>query len=440
MIISRKFLSLDEEDNNRKFICEQYRRKELLQRDAATKLWISERQFRRVYNNYIKQWDTWLIHWLKWRKSNYKWNKDKEDKIKEFISQVKYQDFWPTFLMEELRDIGIDISDEWLRKYMIKIWKRESKRQRDMTIRHRRERKHYTWEMLQYDGSYHRWFEDRIDEEFCLLVAVDDATSEIMHMVIWENEWYDATIRFWIWYIIVHWLPESIYVDRFATYKVNHKKAIYDKSMITNFERAMTRLWCIVIKANSPQAKGRVERINQTLQDRLIKKMRLEGISNVEEANEYIKNIYIPRHNRKFKVEARKSWDKHKKLGEDIINNLLWICAIDYSRIIQNDYIVTYKTRYLQLEPKNITRVYTRTKCIVRENINGEIQVIVNDKIIPHKEIDAWRIKQKKAEYRFKVNTKKELEKKEREKTRAEEKYKLSKEKQIYYRNLSRKD
>jgi len=230
----------------------------MIQQNWADLLWVGLRQFQRLIKSYKEQWEIGLIHWLRGRTSNHHKDKKKELEIIEIMNEKIYHDFWPTFLNEELVKRGIEISVESLRKLMIREGKREWKKQRDMQLRNRRQRKAITWEMIQYDGSYHHWFEERLDEEFCLLVAIDDATGKLMQLWMSDNEWWVNTIVFWIRYILRRWVPESIYVDRFATYKVNNKKATDDRELVTQFERCLRKLWCKLIKANSPQAKWRV--------------------------------------------------------------------------------------------------------------------------------------------------------------------------------------
>jgi hypothetical protein len=255
------------------------------QKDWARILWLSTRQFRRLVKCYKEQWEIGLIHWLRGRKSNHHCNKDKENHIIALMNEEIYHDFWPTFLSEELAKKGIKTSVESLRKLMIREGKREWKKQRNMQIRNRRTRRSILWEMIQYDWSYHYWFECRLNEEFCLLVAIDDATGNLMQLWMCDNEWRESTIAFWIKYILKWWVPELIYVDHFATYKVNNKKATDDRELITNFERCLRKLWCRLIKANSPQAKWRVERANQTLQDRMVKMMRIDWINDENRLN-----------------------------------------------------------------------------------------------------------------------------------------------------------
>jgi hypothetical protein len=397
-------------------------------------LWIGIRQLQRLIKSYKDEWDIGLIHWLRGRKSNHHKDKTKEWQIISIMNEEIYHDFWPTFLSEILAKRWIKTSIESLRKLMIREGKREGKKQRDIQPRNRRERKAMTWEMIQYDWSYHYWFECRLNEEFCLLVAIDDATWNILQLWMWDNEWRESTIAFWIKYILKWWVPESIYVDRFATYKVNNKKATDDRELVTNFERCLRKLWCKLIKAHSPQAKWRVERSNKTLQDRMIKMMRLDGISDVDSANKRMEEVYIPRHNEKFWELAEIGGDKHRKLNEEEIELLNEVFSLEELRTVHNDYVVQYKTKFYQLKPEWITRIYTKTKCIVRELITWEIQIIANDKKIPYIEIDKrWR-EIEQAKFRWTIYRKKIELTKQKEEQRKKERHTISKQRQIEHK------
>jgi len=427
MTINKKYLPLTQEELEKRTIMEKYCSKHIKQSDWAIKLWISIRQFRRLVKSYKEQWDIWLMHWLRGKNSNHHKDKKKELEIIEIMNETIYHDFWPTFLSEELAKRGIKISVESLRKLMIREGKREGKKQRDMQLRNRRQRKAITWEMIQYDWSYHYWFEERLDEEFCLLVAIDDATGKLMQLWMSDNEWWVNTIVFWIRYILRRWVPESIYVDRFATYKVNNKKATDDRELVTQFERCLRKLWCKLIKANSPQAKWRVERSNQTLQDRMVKMMRLDWISDIDSANKRMEEVYIPRHNKKFWVKSEISWDKHRILTKEEKDVLKRTFSLEETRVVQRDYVIQYKNRFYQLQPEWITRMYTKSRCIIQETMDWEIQVLANEKIIPYIEIDAKGRKLEQAILRWNIYQQKLEKTREKEIRRDEERHIISK-------------
>lgn len=433
-----RVIALNQTELRKKHIVEEYCNKQMKAKIWAERLWVSTRQFLRVVKSYKIGWDFWLIHKLKWKESNHHKDFEKEDWVRCLLREDQYYDYWPTMIAEEAESRGIEVSDERVRQFMIREWLRENKKQREMKIRENRTRKWSKWEMIQYDGSYHRWFEDRLDEEFCMLVAIDDATGEIMQLRICDNEWWESAVIFWKRYMRRYGIPEIIYVDRHATYKVNHPKATDDRKLITEFDRCLKKLSCELIPANSPQAKWRVERCNQTLQDRLVKMMRKEGINDVDSANKYIEEVYIPWHNGKFAKKARIAGDRHRELTAEEVENLDWIFSVEETRSLRNDYTLQYQNRTFQLDPRGIMKLYPKTKCKVQENVTWGIQIIANEKTIPYKEIDTESRRINEAIRRTAIRAKKERQNKElmeaRKRDREESRHIISKQKQIQWR------
>lgn len=263
-----------------------------------------------------------------------------------------------------------------------KLWKIKPRKQsKDMHCW--RPRKDCFGEMEQFDGSYHYWLENR-SEELCLLLAIDDATGKITYAKFDFNESKETVFKFWKEYVLDKGLPIAIYLDKFSTYKINHKNAVDNQDMITQFQRTANQLGIKLITAHSPQAKGRVERVFETLQDRLVKEMRLRGISTIQEANQYLKE-FIPEFNAKFAVIPNKNIDLHKPLGNDLKGRLSQIFSVQSQRIVCNDYTVMFKNRYFQLEQKQPTTVFKKDTVIIEEHLNGEIKICLKDKYLNYK-------------------------------------------------------
>lgn len=296
------------------------------------------------------------------------------EEVEEFFEQKKHQDFGPTFAQEKLADLGIVMNRETLRLMMIKkkIWKPHLRRG-PAIIREWRERKECFGELVQFDGSYHDWFENG-DEE-CLLAVIDDATGRIIEAVFEDNEGVHAVFRFWLAYVEAYGRPRAIYLDKFSTYKVNHKNAVDNKEFITQFERAMAELDIKVICANSPEAKGRVERLFGTLQDRMVKEMRLVDIKIREHANQFVREKYLPDHNRRFSVPARNANDMHRPLSSEMRSKLSSIFSLQSRRKVGNDYTVQFKSQWLQLEAQQKTVVYKRDTVIIEERLDETIHI-----------------------------------------------------------------
>ena len=286
----------------------------------------------------------------------------------------KYRDFGPTLLAEELsEELWYEINRETLRKAMIRWWiwvpkKRKIKRK----LRVRRERE---WMMIQFDGSYHEWLED--GQERCLLVAVDDATGKIKKMKLVKSENFGEVIRFWKEYFEEIGKPESIYLDKHATYKVNHWEDVFDEERRTRFAIGMWKLWVKVIYANSPEWKWRVERIFRTLQDRLVKKMRVRDIKREEEAEKYFEE-YIREHNKKYGVKAVLEWDSHIPLTKEEKESIRWYFGKEEERKLKKDGTIQYNKKIYQIKRWEV--LYNWRIIRVLESIDWEVKLYTWEK------------------------------------------------------------
>lgn len=248
-----------------------------------------------------------------------------------------------------------------------------------------RQRRACLGEMEQLDGSPHAWFEDR-GEECTLLAFIDDATSRIMDGMFAD---YEGTFTFFAAmqkYLEKLGKPLSVYVDKHSTFKVNRQATIEEELKDTQaqsqFARAMKELGIQMIYAHSAQAKGRVERLFETLQDRLVKEMRLEGISSKQEGTKYFRQVYIPKHNKKFAVAPGEAADLHRPLLPQ--DDLEQIFTVRSERKTSKDYIVRYKNKRYQLKPPKGYRYSLRkAKIIVAENKEGKVSFLYKGKEIP---------------------------------------------------------
>lgn len=331
-------------------VIQRYLSWDILQKEAARQLQKSTRQIRRIAERFLKEWASWLIHKARWRPSNNIWNPQKYIQALNII-QEHYSDYGITLCKERLEEKhNISIPLETLRWKMIEagLWK-EKKQKKQAEHRHARPRKDSYWEMVQYDGSYHAWFEWRNNTtKQCLLVAIDDASGKVSACFD-ENEWVDATFRFWKKYCESHGKPMSIYLDKFASYKTNVPESRDTQEVPTQFGRVCQELGIHLIFAQSPQAKGRVERINRTLQDRLIKALREENIADIQEANIFLENIFLPDFNRRFMVQTVSSSDLHIPLRWDERERLAHIFSRHIPRKIANDFTIRFENKYYQL-------------------------------------------------------------------------------------------
>jgi transposase len=355
--------------------------KELTATQAASLLNITTRHIRRLKRKVKKGGIKGLIHKNRGRRSN---RKTPDEKREEIIALIKksYPDFGPTLVAEKLEEVDkIQINKGTVRSIMIEegIWQPKVKK----TDKHRswRQRRASYGEMLQYDGSYHHWFEDRGDK-CCLLASIDDASNRIW-LKFDKHEGVFPTFSFWREYIKRFGKPYSIYVDRFSTYSINHKLAKENSDTLTQFQRALEKdLNIEVIHAKSAEAKGRVEKLFKTLQDRLVKELRLNNINTIEEANRFLEEEYIDKYNARFMVEARSKANLHKQLSKQEENNLDSIFSRQYERVIRNDFTISHNKNYYQLIENQPMTVCKRDKVIIEEKADKTINIRLKGKYL----------------------------------------------------------
>jgi hypothetical protein len=354
--------------------------------DASLKLGLSIRQIKRLRKKVRDGGAKELIHGSRGKSGNRKINSEIIKKARELLKE-KYPDFGPTLAQEKLEEINkIKIGTEKIRQMMIeeKLWKPRLKK-KNGEHRQWRERKENFGEMEQFDGSYEDWFEGR-SPVCCLLASIDDATGKISKAKFAKNEGVSCVFEFWKSYVKVNGKPLSVYLDRFSTYKQNMKSIADDPKALTQFERAMeTDLSIKIIHAYSPQAKGRIERLFGTLQDRLIKEMRLKNICSVEEANKFLEEEFTPSFNKKFSVPARGKNNLHKKLNDFEKENLDKIFSVQNSRIVCNDFTIQYQRKYFQLLKDQPTLVLRKDKILISETIEKKIFISLREKNLNYK-------------------------------------------------------
>ena len=348
--------------------------------EAAEQLHLTTRQVRRLKRQVEKYGTQGLAHHSRGVTSNRKLNQTFVDRIINLLRTV-YVGYGPTLAAEKLfeRD-KIKISDESLRAIMIRnnLWKSRS-RKKNKQHRHWRPRKENYGAMEQYDGCYHHWFESRAPE-CCLLLAVDDATGKITKARFDHHEGIRPTFGFWQAYIEENGKPAAIYLDKFSTYKINHKAAGDNKELITQFQRAGQDLGIELISANSPEAKGRVERMFKTLQDRLVKELRLQSISDIKTANKFLEEKFIPAFNEKFAVRPTKPADLHRPLTKMDRERLPSIFSVHSTRVVMNDFTVRFQNKYFQLEQQQPVTVCRQDRILIEEHLDGSIKLKLRGK------------------------------------------------------------
>lgn len=362
--------------------------KKITQEKAGELLFLSREQANRICQKIKRTGDRAVIHGLRGQPSNHQLPKGLADKAVEKI-KGSYNDFGPTLAAEKLLLLeDIKLSDEKIRQLMIsaKIWKPKKRK-----AKHRqwRERKDCLGEMEQMDGSDHAWFEKRNDK--CILLAsIDDATNKVF-LRFSKHEDTRELMRFTRTYIEKFGRPISFYVDKDSIYITNRQPNLEEELRgsyaITQFTRAMEKdLNTKVLTAHSPQAKGRVERLFKTLQDRLVKELRLANISSIEEANKFLDDYYISFHNKKFSVLPKTSVDLHRPLNKTR-NKLDRIFSIQENRVLSNDYTVRWRTRLLQIKKHQPFFLLPRTPVTIEERLDASLRVRYKGAYLNFKEI-----------------------------------------------------
>lgn len=377
-------IAMSTQEVDRLKIVEKVLDRQLTQAKAGEVLGLSERQVRRLVNRVREEGARGLVHRNRGKPPPNKMSEECESQVG-LIVKEHYHDFGPTLASEKLLERnGIKVGREKLRQVMIAhgLWKVRRRRKRD--VHQWRERKAYYGEMVQMDGSHHDWLEDR-GPKLVFMGYIDDATNWVFGLF-YDYEGIYPAMDSLERYIRLYGLPHSLYLDKDSTYKTTRQpdtdELLKGKEAETQFERACGELQIEVIHANSPQAKGRIERAFGTLQDRLIKEMRLEGVSSREEANRFLKK-YLPFYNKRFSKVAREEGDLHKPLAKHI--NLREIFCIKGKRTINNGYIVKWRGRMFLIA--NPTIAMRRRKVTVMEHFNGEIWIRFKGRYLQFKEI-----------------------------------------------------
>jgi hypothetical protein len=342
--------------------------KEILQEQASEVLSLSSRQIRRIVKRVRQEGDQGVIHKSRGRPSN----RRMPDEIREKVIQLyrsEYEDFGPTLAAEKLEERHrVRVNEETLRLWLIESgdWKKRRKRRGH---RRWRERKPHFGEMVQMDGSHHDWFEGR--GAWCVLMGyIDDATGKVFGRF-YDYEGTIPAMDSFKGYVKEHGLPLAVYLDRHTTYKSPAPASIQDElnnqRPLSEFERALKELGVEVIHATSAPAKGRVERLFGTLQDRLVKEMRLRGIRTVQEGNRFLKQ-YLPVYNRRFSVPPQEKSNLHRPLPLGI--NLDSILCIQTERALRNDFTVAHNKKLYQIEDRTHA-----SKVMVHEQLDGSIKM-----------------------------------------------------------------
>jgi len=354
--------------------------KEMTQVEAGLAIDLSSRQIKRLVRRVRIEGEQGVCHRSRGRRSNRKILERIREKVLNLCKR-HYVGFGPTLASEKLLERNqIKVSKESLR-----VWLKQAeipyKRRKKRPHRQWRERRAHCGSLIQMDGSHHLWFEDR-GPKSVLMAYIDDATGRVYGRF-YEYEGTIPAMESFGLYVLKYGLPMAIYADKHTTYKSPAEPTVEEQlegvEPMSQFERGLLELGVKMIHAHSPQAKGRIERLFGTFQDRVIKEMRLAGICNIQEANLFLES-YLPQFNTKFCVEAKESANLHRSAPSK--NQLEQALCLKTSRTLKNDFTISYGTRLYQIKENVRAR-----KVTVEERLNGTIRISDQGRSLLWKEI-----------------------------------------------------
>jgi len=354
-------------------------------REAAELLELSYRQAKRIWARYRAGGAKALQHGNCGRVSNRAYAGKFRAAVLQQV-QARYADFGPTLAAEHLAsDDGLEVHAETLRRWLKEagLWQKQRRRK---PYRQRREAKAHFGELVQLDGSFHEWLEER-GPRGCLMHMVDDATTKALGCFSEEETIWAAAgvLRRWI---ERYGVPQALYTDWKNVYvrPPNAEERERGEPAVTQFGRMCAKLGIRIIAASSPQAKGRVERAHGTHQDRLVKKLRLAGIANYDQANAFLEQHYLAEHNRRYAHPAAAPADYHRRRPTSLqLDEVFWL---EEERVVSEDWIVRYHNRLLQLQPQSRHWAPAKSRVWVRENEAGELAIHYRNQRVGYRE---WR-------------------------------------------------
>jgi transposase len=365
-------LLMSSTESKRLHIIEQIQQKKITQIEGAKTLGMSERQLRRLIRSYEQNGLQALISKKRGCASNRSYPNEHKQKILGIV-QARYSDFGPTLATENLaeRD-GIQLGKETLRRWLIEAKLHKPKRKPEHSIHLPRERRSYIGALVQIDGSLHDWFEGRSGK--CTLITfIDDATSTIQYMQFFQAETTVAYLSSLVVYLKRLGIPMSLYSDKHGIFKVNNENAQTEK--LTQFGRVCEEIGIELIHAETPQAKGRVERAFKTLQDRLPKWLRLEGIDTYEEANKVLET-FREKYNQKFAKVAKDETDIHQPIELPLDK---FTFAIRDERVVNRNGLINYENKVYLVDSGSRHRLMNK-RIYIYTALDGELAFVYDEK------------------------------------------------------------
>jgi molybdenum-dependent DNA-binding transcriptional regulator ModE len=376
-------LIMSAKERKRKVICEDIKRGYLSVTNAAQRMGVGYRQAKRIWKKYRENGDIGLVHKSRGKASGHAYAIDFKQKILK-LYEDKYLDFGPTFAAEKMTEEDkVVMNDETLRLWLLeaKLWQPRRKRK---SYRQRRARREKFGELLQIDGSDHAWFGSEYPR-CCLLNIVDDATGITMSQLDYGEtcKVLLGTLKSWV---KKYGVPKAVYVDLKNLYVSPRREVDDDVETTMNvFERVCQLLDIQIIKAYSPQAKGRVERNHGVYQDRFVKELKLKKITTIEEANDFLWKTYLNKVNRKFAKKPASEEDAH--CSHKAYGDLNQIFCWEYNRKIRNDYTIRFDNEFYQLRKYQPIKLRESQDVEIHVHLNGNMSFWKNDYRLAYKKI-----------------------------------------------------
>jgi transposase len=375
-------LLMSSKERDRLLVVGQVRRGELTQVAAAELLGISERQMRRSVRRHEAQGDAGLVHQGRGRASNRQVAPQVRAAAVEAL-RARYPDFGPTLAAEKLGEYeGIVVSRETVRQWQIEegLWEPRKSR---LKHRKQRPRRQCFGELVQVDTSEHAWLEGRGEREPELISMIDDATGRVYLRFV-ESDSTETNMRVLHGYIRKFGRPLAIYADKASHFKVNRpanlEEQLAGQEAQTQIQRALRELQIEHIVAHSPQAKGRVERGFGTLQDRLVKELRLREITTMQAANEYLEREFIPDYNRRFAKKPASAANAHRPVKGFDLDAIL---SYQEPRVVLNDYTIRFDNTTYQLPSSAVRPGLRRGKVTVQVRLDGTLRLWFGGEYLP---------------------------------------------------------
>jgi transposase len=378
--VTETLVQMSRRELDRKRLLDRILDRLLPQKDASKQMGLSGRHVRRLMRRYKEQGAPGLVSQRRGKPSNRKLPEALKNRVLELVRK-RYPDFGPTLANEKLTQVHrVPISVETLRLWMIeaKLW--HGKVRRRAKPHPMRERRGRLGELIQIDGSPHDWFEGRAPS-CTLIIFIDDASNRVLAAVFVPVEATEAYMKTLRRYIKKHGRPVAIYADKHSIFYISDKDKL-EEGELTQFGRVAKTLDIELIAAHSPQAKGRVERVFQVFQDRVIKEMRLAGVSSIEQGNAFLAK-YLPLYNRRFAKVPRQPEDAHRPvLNSDQDLNLIF--SIHHQRILSKNLSLQFKKVIYNVQVEGIGYALRGAKVTVCEGFNGDITLLRNGKTLPY--------------------------------------------------------